>query len=210
MANISTQNFTIFCLKLQLATDSLHLVWSSETMHIALEKSNQYPDWKSRFFKGHTSTTDSAVRKTLTSIMTYYLVDNKLRVTIDLDMPYTKAQCSFQAMNQSKILSRIVRHISPKILANKSPAIWPCGAEQNCPNASISTRMWSHSSIKKQIVWEGICTWTTTRIEPVLQFKQAKFVEYPSAWLLVTSSRWFKLHTFADEPTSVAQVSHKP
>jgi hypothetical protein len=59
----------------------------------------------------------------LTSIMTYYLVDNKLRVTIDLDMPYTKGQCSFQAMNQSKVLSRIVRHISAKILANKSPAI---------------------------------------------------------------------------------------
>jgi hypothetical protein len=55
--------------------------------------------------------------------MTYYLVDNKLRVTIDLDMPYTKGQCSFQAMNQSKVLSRIVRHISAKILANKSPAI---------------------------------------------------------------------------------------
>ncbi len=134
-------------------------------MHIALEKSNQYPDWKSRFFKGHTSTTDSAVRKMLTSIMTYYLVDNKLRVTIDLDMPYTKGQCSFQAMNQSKVLSRIVRHISAKILANKSPAIWPCGAEQNCPNASISTRMWSHSSIKKQIVREGFCTWTTTSTE---------------------------------------------
>lgn len=184
-------------------------------MHIALEKSNQYPDWKSRFFKGHTSTTDSAVRKMLTSIMTVYLVDNKLRVTIDLDMPYTKAQCSFQAMNQSKVLSRIVRHISAKILANKSPAIWPCGAEQNCPDASISTRMWSHSSIKKQIVWEGFCTWTTTSTEfqelnLYFSFKQAKFVEYPSGWLLVTSSRWFKLHTFTDEPTSVAQVSHKP
>ncbi len=49
-----------------------------------------------------------------------------------------------------------------------------------------------------------------SRIEPVLQFKQAKFIEYPSGWLLVTSSRWFKLHTFTDEPASVAQVSHKP
>lgn len=101
----------------------------------------------------------SLVRNMLTSLVTYYLVDEKLKVTKDLDILYTRAQCGFQAMNQSKVLSSIVCKFSAKVLENNSPAICSCGADQNCPNSSVSTR--SPSSIKELSVWEGFCTWST-------------------------------------------------
>jgi hypothetical protein len=83
-------------------------------------------------------------------------VDEKSKVTKDLDIPYTRAQCGFQAINQSKVLSSIVCKFSAKVLENNSPANCSCGADQNCPNSSVSTR--SPNSIKEQSVWEGFCT----------------------------------------------------
>jgi hypothetical protein len=95
----------------------------------------------------------------LTSLVTFYLVDEKSRVTKDLDIPYTRAQCGFQAMNQSKVLSNVVCKFSAKVLANNSSAICSFGADQNGPNSSVSTRL--PSFIKEQSVREGFCTWAT-------------------------------------------------
>lgn len=151
----------------------------------------------------------SSVRNMLTSFVTYCLVDDKLRDTKDLDIPYTRAQCVFQAINQSKVLSSIVCKFSVTVLANNSPAICSCGADQNCPNSSVSTR--SPSSIKEQSLWEGFVPGlqTTTEFQECTcnSAQRIKFVANPSLWLLATSSRKLKLLMFAgSEPTPVAKI----
>jgi hypothetical protein len=126
----------------------------------------------------------------LTSLVTYYLVDEKSRVTKDLDIPYSRAQCNFQAMNQSKVLSSIVCKFSAMVLANNSPAICSCGADQNCHNSSVYTR--SPSSIKEQSVWEGFLYLDYKQPQsfknaPVIQLKESNLLQIP-----LTSSYKFK------------------
>ncbi len=168
-----------------------------------LQKCKQYPTWKDSL-----SNWLSLVRNMLTSLVTYYLVDEKSSHQ-DLDIPYSRGQCSFQAMNQSKVLSSIVCKFSVTVLANNSPAICSCGADQNCPNSSVSTR--SPSSIKEQSLWEGFVPGlqTTTEFQECTcnSAQRIKFVANPSLWLLATSSRKLKLLMFAgSEPTPVAKI----